>query len=108
MPLIETCYARRGAKSRDAGARGRLTPAAGGVRWWCPASRTTRTRGRSPDGRDAMARTMTCDCGQTLTGADDEELARQGRQHVQQVHPDMAMTDEQLRQVIASRAKDAG
>jgi hypothetical protein len=31
-----------------------------------------------PSGGTTMARTLTCDCGEVLTGQDDEELFRQG------------------------------
>ena len=54
-----------------------------------------------------MARTLTCECGQTLTGRDDEELFRLGRQHIDQVHPDMKATDEQVRGLVSQKARDA-
>jgi hypothetical protein len=54
-----------------------------------------------------MARTMTCDCGETLTGRDDEELFRLGKQHIAQKHPDMKLGDDQIRGMITQMAKDA-
>lgn len=54
-----------------------------------------------------MARTMTCDCGESITGRDDEDLLRLGKQHVTLKHPDMKLTDEQLRAVIKAGARDA-
>jgi predicted small metal-binding protein len=54
-----------------------------------------------------MARALTCQCGYTITGADDEELARLGRQHIDQVHPEMKLTDEQVRGLVRQLARDA-
>ena len=54
-----------------------------------------------------MARTMTCDCGEVLTGPDDEALFRVARQHVKEDHEDMVLSDGQLRDLIAARVKDA-
>ncbi len=54
-----------------------------------------------------MARTMTCDCGETMTGKDDEDLLRLGKQHAAQKHPDMKLTDEQMRAMIKAGARDA-
>ena len=31
-----------------------------------------------------MARTLKCDCGEVLTGQDDDELFRLGRQHIKE------------------------
>jgi predicted small metal-binding protein len=54
-----------------------------------------------------MARTLTCDCGEVLTGQDDEELFRLARQHVKEDHEDRVMSDGQVRDLIAANAKDA-
>lgn len=54
-----------------------------------------------------MARTLTCACGQTLTGANDDELFRLAREHGAQVHPDMNLTDDQVRGMVKEQAKDA-
>ena len=54
-----------------------------------------------------MARTLTCDCGEVLTGQDDEELFRHGRQHIKEDHPNMVMSDGQIRDLITAKAKDA-
>lgn len=51
-------------------------------------------------------RTMTCECGHRLVGHDDEELVRQGRDHIQMIHPDMKLSDEELRTMIAANARD--
>ena len=54
-----------------------------------------------------MARALTCDCGETLTGQDDEELFRLVRQHVNEDHEDLVLSDGQVRDMIAARATDA-
>jgi predicted small metal-binding protein len=51
-------------------------------------------------------RAIDCPCGHRLEGADDEELFRLAREHVQTHHPEMQRTDEQLRERIAADAYD--
>ena len=51
-------------------------------------------------------RVMQCECGHVLRGESDDELVRQGRQHVDQEHPDMGLSDDQLRELIAANARD--
>ena len=51
-------------------------------------------------------RAIDCPCGHRLEGADDEELFRLAREHVDRDHPDMQRTDEQLRQRVAADAYD--
>ena len=53
-----------------------------------------------------MRRAMTCACGQYLEAANDEELFQKGRKHVQEVHPEMQMTDEELRAAMAPQIHD--
>ena len=53
-----------------------------------------------------MAREMTCDCGRTLTGQDDDELVREVKEHVHYEHPDMVVTDGQVRDMVAAKARD--
>jgi predicted small metal-binding protein len=53
-----------------------------------------------------MGRICDCSCGHQLRAASDEELLRAARQHLVAHHPDMARTDEQLRQMISQRARD--
>jgi hypothetical protein len=54
-----------------------------------------------------MARIIDCPCGHTLTGADDEELFRLAREHVDRDHADAPRSDDDLRAIIASDARDA-
>jgi predicted small metal-binding protein len=48
-----------------------------------------------------------CDCGQTLQAANDEDLVKETRAHVDQEHPDMDMTDDQVRELVSARAYEA-
>jgi predicted small metal-binding protein len=52
-------------------------------------------------------RAIECPCGHTLTGADDAELFRLAREHVDQEHPELQRSDEQLRDRVAADAYDA-
>ena len=52
-------------------------------------------------------RVLDCDCGTTLQAANDEDLLAQVRDHVDQSHPEMELTDEQARQLVADRAYEA-
>ena len=51
-------------------------------------------------------RAIDCPCGHRLEGADDEELFRLAREHVDPEHPEMQRTDEQLRERVAADAYD--
>lgn len=52
-------------------------------------------------------RVMDCDCGHTLQAANDDDLVRVARQHVDEVHADMEIDDEGLRALVADKAYDA-
>jgi predicted small metal-binding protein len=45
-----------------------------------------------------MAKQITCECGYTVRGDNDEELLANANEHIRTAHPDMVgkMTDEQL------------
>ncbi len=51
-------------------------------------------------------RALDCECGQHLEAANDEELFEKAREHVNRDHPNMQLTDEQVRQLVAERAYD--
>jgi predicted small metal-binding protein len=51
-------------------------------------------------------RAIDCPCGHHLEAADDEELFRKAREHVDRDHPEMQRTDEQMRERIAVDAYD--
>ncbi len=52
-------------------------------------------------------RVLDCDCGQTLQAANDDDLAVQVREHADEAHPDMQLSDEQARELVTNRAYDA-
>ena len=52
-------------------------------------------------------RAIDCPCGHHFEAQDDDELFRLCREHVDQDHPEMQRTDEQLRARIAADAYDA-
>ena len=47
-------------------------------------------------------RAIDCPCGHRLEGTDDDELLRLAREHVDEHHPEMERTDEQLRERIVA------
>jgi predicted small metal-binding protein len=51
-------------------------------------------------------RKLDCQCGQTVEGENDEELFQAGKRHITEVHPNENITDDQLRQLIATQAYD--
>jgi predicted small metal-binding protein len=52
-------------------------------------------------------RVIDCDCGQTLQAANDDDLFRATRKHVDEAHPDLDMNDDQVRELVASKAYEA-
>ena len=52
-------------------------------------------------------RVIDCDCGATLQAANDDDLAGEVRKHVEVVHPDMQLDDEQLKGLVAEQAYTA-
>ena len=53
-----------------------------------------------------MPRAVTCACGASFSGPDDEDLFRQARQHAEEQHADLRMTDDQIRGMISAHARD--
>jgi predicted small metal-binding protein len=51
-------------------------------------------------------RALDCDCGQHLEAANDEELFELAREHVDRDHPEMQLSDEQVRGIVADGAYD--
>jgi hypothetical protein len=51
-------------------------------------------------------RSIDCPCGHHFEAAGDDELFRLRREHVDQDHPEMQRTDQQLRERIAADAYD--
>ena len=54
-----------------------------------------------------MAREFECRCGHVARGADDEELFAAIREHADEKHPEMGMTDERINEGIRTMARDA-
>ena len=52
-------------------------------------------------------RVIDCECGHTLQAANDDDLFGVARQHVDQDHPDMELSDDQVRELIADKAYSA-
>jgi predicted small metal-binding protein len=52
-------------------------------------------------------RAIDCPCGHHLEGADDEELFRLAREHIERDHPEMERTDDQIRERVTADAYDA-
>ena len=52
-------------------------------------------------------RVIDCQCGTTLQAANDEDLAGAVRDHVNEEHPDMDLSDEQVQEMVAEQAYDA-
>ena len=61
---------------------------------------------RVSDKEDEM-RAIDCPCGHRLEGADDQELFRLAREHVNRDHPEMQRSNEELRARVAADAYDA-
>jgi predicted small metal-binding protein len=53
-------------------------------------------------------RVIDCQCGKTLQAANDEDLAEAVRSHVAEDHPDLEMSEDDVRQLVASEAYEAG
>ena len=52
-------------------------------------------------------RAMDCECGHHLEAEDDERLIEEGRAHIGEEHPEMDVSDDQLRELVAANAYDA-
>jgi predicted small metal-binding protein len=52
-------------------------------------------------------RVIDCDCGATVQAANDNDLQGEVRRHVEEAHPDMQMSDDQVRELVSSKAYDA-
>jgi hypothetical protein len=52
-------------------------------------------------------RVIDCDCGHTLQAGNDDDLAAQVQAHTEESHPEMQLTEEQVRRLVADRAYEA-
>jgi predicted small metal-binding protein len=51
-------------------------------------------------------RALDCQCGKHLEAADDRELLERAREHVTRDHPEMGLSDEQVREIVEQGAYD--
>ncbi len=52
-------------------------------------------------------RVIDCECGAVVQAANDDDLARRVRDHMESDHPDSEVDDEAVRKLIAERAYSA-
>jgi predicted small metal-binding protein len=52
-------------------------------------------------------RVIDCNCGKTLQAANDDDLARVVKEHVEVSHPEMDLNDDQVAEFVEARAYDA-
>lgn len=53
-----------------------------------------------------MKRALDCFCGEYLEGDDEKELLNWTRAHVERQHPDLQLTEEQVRKMVEEGAYD--
>ena len=51
-------------------------------------------------------RALDCDCGRILKAANDEELFDKAKEHVSRDHPEMQLSDDHVRAIVAEKAYD--
>ena len=51
-------------------------------------------------------RALDCDCGQHLEGADDQKLFDEAQKHMDRDHPEMRLSAERVREIVAEKAYD--
>ena len=51
-------------------------------------------------------RELHCACGNRLVAQDDQELTQEVLTHAHEVHPEMDLTEEQAKEMVASQASD--
>jgi hypothetical protein len=52
-------------------------------------------------------RGMNCDCGEHLEAPNDEVLFERARGHVDRDHPEMQLSDEQVRELVSEKSYEA-
>ncbi len=51
-------------------------------------------------------RELHCACGNRLVAQDDQQLTQEVLAHAHEVHPEMDLTEEQAKEMVASQASD--
>jgi hypothetical protein len=54
-----------------------------------------------------IRRKITCQCGETMLAKNDEKLFAKVRRHVDDKHPHLGYSDQDIRNMIAEKAEDA-
>jgi hypothetical protein len=57
-------------------------------------------------GKGGYMRALDCDCGRHLEAADDQKLFDKVQEHVSRDHPEMQLSAEQVREMVAEKAYD--
>jgi hypothetical protein len=52
-------------------------------------------------------RAMNCDCGEHLEAPNDEVLFERARAHVDRDHPEMQLSDDQVRELVSEKSYEA-
>jgi predicted small metal-binding protein len=52
-------------------------------------------------------RVIDCDCGRTLQAANDDDLVKQTRAHLEEEHPEGQRSDDEVREFVAAKAYEA-
>jgi predicted small metal-binding protein len=52
-------------------------------------------------------RVIDCECGETLSAANDDDLFKAARKHADEVHADQNLSDDDIRSMIEQRAYSA-
>jgi predicted small metal-binding protein len=55
---------------------------------------------------EEIVRALDCECGRHLEAGDDQELFERAREHVDKDHPEMGLSDEQVRGIVEQGAYD--
>jgi len=62
-----------------------------------------RRQGKS---KENVVRELRCACGNRVVAQNNEELTREVLTHAHEVHPEMDLTEEQAKKLVASQASD--
>ena len=54
-----------------------------------------------------MMRVIDCECGEVVSAANDDDLVRRVREHLESDHPDSDSSDEAARRLVSERAYTA-
>ena len=86
QPIVDAQLRRAGVAAAVRESNGRLRPVQGG------------------DNVAQAMRVIDCDCGETLQAANDDDLARRVREHLDSHHPDTEMSDDEIQTFVADKA----